>query len=106
MRVPSRALPRALTVGVTSAALLAFPALEAVGASSTVRTPTGVLAGAEVGTATHTAAASAAAARRGSTSIRFLDFDHTRPWGLYALSSGQVVGLPNRNGAAPSSGCT
>jgi hypothetical protein len=100
MRVPSRALPRALTVGVTSAALLAFPALEAVGASSTAPTPTGVLAGAEVGTATHTAPASAAAARRGSTSIRFLDFDHTRPWGLYAYIQGQVIGTKSgRRGA-------
>jgi hypothetical protein len=92
MRVPSHALPRALTAVVTSTALLAFPALEAVGASSLARTPTGVVAGARLTTATHIVDASAAAARRGSTSIRFLDFDHTRPWGLYAYIRGQVIG--------------
>ncbi len=94
MRVPCRAVPRALTVAVTSAALLAFPALEAVGAPA-APAQTGVVPGAREGTAARATTLPGAAARRGSTSIRFLDFDHTRPWSRYAYIQGQVVGSKN-----------
>ena len=94
MRLPSGVLPRVATVFVTSAALFAFPGMEAVAAppaAPATSVQTGVVSGAHAGVTTR-AAALQAAARRGSTSIRFLDFDHTRPWGRFAYIRGQVIG--------------
>ena len=87
MRVLTRAFPRALTIALASTALL-VPGLDSASAASVPSTmgqgtPT-LSAGSSSGPAT-------AAASRRTTSIRFLDFDHTRPWKLYAYVQGQVI---------------
>ncbi len=77
----SRALPCAMTAAATCAALLAVPGLEAVASGQTtaeLRSPS-------------TAAVQPAAAQRRATTIRFLDFDHTRGWLQTAHVVGQVT---------------
>ena len=80
-RATSR-LPRlrrhAVTVAVTAVALLAAPGLESVasGAAAPQQAPTSAVS---------------AAAGRANTSIRFLDFDHTRGWLQFAYIRGQVT---------------
>lgn len=94
MRFLLRAMPRALTASVavtvaTTAAATALPVLVAAGASSAGTSQTVVRT---QSVPRPPAPAAEQAARRGYTSIRFLDFDHTRGWGQYAYIRGQVVG--------------
>jgi hypothetical protein len=102
MRVLTRSLPRVLTIAATSAALLAAPGLDApsvaapaptVHAAPATVTTTGTAASTSPSTSSSSAstATSVSAAGRRNTSIRFLDFDHTRPWRLYVYVRGQVV---------------
>lgn len=86
LRAPStRVLPRlprlrrhAITIAVTAVALLAAPGLDPVAAGQS-------------GPRTSTSAALQSAAARTNTSIRFLDFDHTRGWSQFAYVRGQVT---------------
>lgn len=73
---------RAITVALTSAALVSLPAL-ASAAPARVAPDT-----AASSSTLHLAGGGQAASGPGSTSIRFLDFDHTRGW----LSTTRIVG--------------
>ena len=79
---------RALAAALTSAALLALP-----GPASASAAPAG-------SGGVPTSSVRSAAAARYDTSIRFLDFDHTRRWLSRTRITGQVVGfLPGGSGA-------
>ncbi len=76
----TRALPRAVIVAVTGAALLVVPGLDPVAVGQDVTRQSAGSAGPVQ-----------SAAQRATTSIRFLDFDHTRGWRQYAYVRGQVT---------------